>query len=457
MADYDVAVLGAGPGGYVAAIRAAQLGGKVCIIEKRHLGGVCLNRGCIPTKIYLHAADLLREGRNAGDYGITFGEPAIDYKKLNATRDKIVSGLVKGIGGLLKKNNVDLFEGTGSFESAQALKIETADGEKTVTASNIIIATGSEAARPKFFPFDDEKVLTSDGILQLDHVPESLLVVGGGYIGCEVGGFFNLMGSKVTIVEMLDQVLPMMDADVAQHLTREFKKRKMEVLTSSKVEDLEATDKGVRCKVGDRTIEAELALVSIGRALNSDIPGLEEIGVKLDQGAIVIDDQCRTSVDGIYAIGDVTGKIQLAHVASAQGIVAAENIMGHPRRMSYRAVPSVFFTHPQIAGVGMTEKEAAAEQIDVKVSKFQFRALGKAHVIGDTGGFVKLIGNAKTGELLGCQIVGPMATELIEEAAVAIQLQCTVEELARTIHPHPTLSESLMEAAEAWMGLGIHG
>jgi len=457
MAKYDVAVLGAGPGGYVSAIRAAQLGAKVCIIEKRHLGGVCLNRGCIPTKIYLHATDLLREGNSAADYGITFGKPKIDYTKLNKTRDKIIGGLVKGVAGLLKKNNIDLFEGFGSFESTHTLKIETEGGQEKVTASNIIIATGSEAARPKVFPFDDEKIVTSDGILQLDHLPESLLVVGGGYIGCEVGGFFNLMGTKVTIVEMLDQILPMMDADVAAYLTREYKKRKLDVLTSSKVEDLKAAGKGVSCKVGDQTLEAELALVSIGRSLNSDIPGLAETGIKMDRGAIIVDDQCRTSVDGIYAIGDVTGKIQLAHVASAQGIVAAENITGHPRRMNYRAVPSVFFTHPQIAGVGMTENEATAEQIDFKASVFQLRALGKAHVIGDTGGFVKMVGHAKTGELLGCQIVGPMATELIQEATVAIQLQSTIEELAHTIHPHPTLCESLMEAAEGWMGLGIHG
>ena len=456
MADYDVAVIGAGPGGYVAAIRAAQLGAKACVIEKRELGGVCLNRGCIPTKIYLHAADLLREGTGAGNYGISFGEPSIDYQKLNKTRDSIVGGLRKGIAGLLKKNKVDLIEGAASFESSQALKVEGPDGEKTISASNIIIATGSEAARPKFFPFDGEKIITSDEILHLDHLPESLLVVGGGYIGCEYGGFFNQMGAKVIIVEMLDQILPMMDTDTAAALTKDFKKRKIDVLTSSKVEDLKATDKGTSCKVGDKTIEAELALVAIGRKMNSDIPGLAEIGVELENGAIVIDDQCRTSVDGVYAIGDVTGKIQLAHVASAQGIVAAENITGHPRSMSYRAVPSVFFTHPQIAAVGITEKEAAEQQLEVKVAKFSYRGLGKAHVINDTGGFVKLIGNAKTGELLGCQIIGPSATELIEEAVVAIQLQSTVDEIAHTIHPHPTLSESVMEAAESWLDLGIH-
>jgi len=456
MSDYDVAVIGAGPGGYVAAIRAAQLGGSTCVIEKRDLGGVCLNRGCIPTKIYLHAADLLREAESAPNYGISFGKASVDYKKLNETRDSIIAGLRKGVAGLLKKNKVDVIEGAASFQSPQTLKIEAGDGDRTVSASNIIIATGSEAARPGFFPFDGEKIITSDEILDLDHVPESLLVVGGGYIGCEYAGFFNRMGAKVTIVEMLDHILPMMDIDVASALSKDFKKRKIEVLTSSKVEDLKAEGKGVSCKVGDQTIRAEVALVAIGRKTNSDIPGLEEIGIELDNGAIVIDDKCETTADGIYAIGDVTGKVQLAHVASMQGIVAAENITGHPRRMNYRAVPAVFFTHPQIAAVGITEKEAAEQQLEVKIGKFHFRGLGKAHVINDTGGFVKLIGNAKTGELLGCQIIGPAATELIEEAAVAIQLQSTVDEIARTIHPHPTLSESIKEAAESWLGLGIH-
>ena len=456
MADYEVAVIGAGPGGYVAAIRAAQLGARTCVIENRELGGTCLNRGCIPTKIYLHASDVLREGKGADDYGISFGEPSIDYAKLNETRDKIVGGLRKGVAGLLKKNGVDVIEGTASFESAHALKIETADGEKKVSAENIIIATGSEAARPKFFPIDGEKIITSDEILNLDHVPESLLVVGGGYIGCEYGGFFSQMGAQVTIVEMLDQILPMNDVDVAKAIVRSFKKRKMKVMTSAKVEDLKATDKGISCKVGDKTIEAELALVAIGRKMNSDIPGLEDAGIVVENGAIVIDDTCKTSVDGVYAIGDVTGKVQLAHVASAQGTVAAENITGHPRRIDYRVVPSVFFTHPQVATVGITEKEAAEQQLEIKVATFQFRGLGKAQVIGDTDGFVKLIGNAKTGELIGCQIVGPSATELIEEATVAMKLQSTIEEIAHTIHPHPTLSESVMEAAESWLGLGIH-
>lgn len=456
MADYEVAVIGAGPGGYIAAIRAAQLGAKVCVIENRELGGTCLNRGCIPTKIYLHASDLLREGKGADDYGISFGEPSIDYAKLNEKRDKVVGGLRKGIEGLLKKNGIDVIEGTASFESAHTLKIETADGEKKVSAENIIIATGSEAARPKFFPIDGKKIITSDEILNLDHVPESLLVVGGGYIGCEYGGFFSQMGAQVTIVEMLDQILPMNDVDVAKAIVRSFKKLKMKVMTSAKVEDLKATDKGISCKVGDKTIEAELALVAIGRKMNSDIPGLEDAGIVVEKGAIVIDDTCKTSVDGVYAIGDVTGKVQLAHVASAQGTVAAENITGHPRRIDYRVVPSVFFTHPQVATVGITEKEAAEQQLEIKVATFQFRGLGKAQVIGDTDGFVKLIGNAKTGELIGCQIVGPSATELIEEATVAMKLQSTIEEIAHTIHPHPTLSESVMEAAESWLGLGIH-
>ena len=317
-------------------------------------------------------------------------------------------------------------------------------------------ATGAEPARPKFLPIDGKKIITSDELLAVDHIPASMLVIGGGYIGCEYAAFYAAIGTKVTIVEMLDQLIPMMDADIAAELARSMKKAGLEIYTSSKAEDLKATDKGVSCRVGDKTIEAELALVAIGRKLNSDAPGVKELGIAVEKNAIVIDDKCRTNVDGVYAIGDVTGKIQLAHVASAQGIVAAENIMGHPRSMSYRVVPAVIFSHPQISSVGLSEKDAAAQQIEVKVSKFNFRGLGKSMVIGDTAGYIKLIGHAKTGELLGCQMIGPSTTELIEEAAVAIRLQSTVEEIAHTIHPHPTLSEGMMEAAESWMGQGIH-
>ena len=456
MADYDVAVIGAGPGGYVAAIRAAQLGGKVCVVENRELGGVCLNRGCIPTKIILHAADLLREGKNAADYGITFGQPAVDFAKLVKQRDSIIGKLRQGVGGLLKKNKVEHIQGTASLEGVGKVKVDAPQGERKLTAANIIIATGSEPARPSFLPIDGKKIITSDEIMFLDHIPASLVVIGGGYIGCEYAGFFNCMGAKVTIIEMLDQLIPLMDADVADELTKAFKKAGIDICTSSKAEDLKATDKGMSVKVGEKVIEAELCLVSIGRTRNSGMAGIKELGITMAKDAIVINEKCQTSVDGIWAIGDVTDKIQLAHVASAQGIVAAENIMGHRRAMDYRAVPAVVFSHPQISAVGMTEKDCKARQIDYKVGKFPFRALGKAMVIGDTTGFVKLIGNAKTGELLGCEMIGPGVSELIEELTVAIKLQSTVDEVARTIHPHPTLSEAAMEAAENWLGLGIH-
>ncbi|HUS59090.1 MAG TPA: dihydrolipoyl dehydrogenase [Planctomycetota bacterium] len=456
MADYDVAIIGSGPGGYVAAIRAGQLGGKACVIDNRELGGVCLNRGCIPTKILLHAADILREAGKGPDYGITFGQPSIDYSKLVKTRDSIVAKLRQGVAGLLRKNKVEFIQGTAAIEAVGKVKVISPQGDRTISAANIIIATGAEPARPGFLPIDGKKIITSDELMTLDHIPSSMIVIGGGYIGCEYAAFYAAMGTKVTIVEMLDQLIPMLDTDIAAELTRNLKKAGLDIYTSSKAEDLKATDKGVSCRVGDKTIEAELALVAIGRKLNSDMPGIKELGIAVEKNAIVIDDKCRTNIDGIYAIGDVTGKIQLAHVASAQGIVAAENIMGHPRAMSYRVVPAAIFSHPQIATVGMGEKDAAAQQIEVKVSKFNFRGLGKAMVIGDTTGYVKLIGHAKTGELLGCQMIGPNTTELIEEVAVAIKLQSTVEEVARTIHPHPTLSESVMEAAESWMGLGIH-
>jgi len=456
MADYDVAVIGAGPGGYVGAIRAAQLGGKVCIIDNRELGGTCLNRGCIPTKIMLHATDLLREGASGPDYGITFGEPKIDFAKLVKTRDTIVGKLRNGVGSLLKKNKVELIVGKASLAGVGKVNVQTAEGERVISAANVIIATGSEPARPSFFPIDGKKIITSDEIMKLDHVPASIIVIGGGYIGCEYAGFFQRIGSKVAIVEALDQLLPMMDTDVADELTKYLKKSGMAIHTSAKAEDLKATEKGVSCKVGDKVIEAELCLVSIGRKRNSDMAGIRELGLKMAKDAIVINEKCQTSVDGIWAIGDVTDKIQLAHVASAQGIVAAENIMGHPRAMDYRAVPSAIFSHPQISAVGMTEKDCKSQQIDCKVAMFSFRGLGKAMVIGETVGFVKLIGNAKTGELLGCEMIGPGVTELIEEVTVAIRLQSTIDEVAHTIHPHPTLSESVMEAAENWMGLGIH-
>lgn len=459
--SYDLCVVGGGPGGYVAAIRAAQLGAKVALVEKENVGGTCLNWGCIPTKALVASTSVLADMKNAESFGLSADNVSYDFGKIMARKDAIVAQLVKGIGFLLKKNNVELFQGTGRLLGPGQVEVSS-DGEtQVVEAAKVILATGSEPALIRALNYNGNTVITSQEALALTEVPESLLVIGGGVIGCEFAMIFAELGTEVTIVEALERVLPMVDEEISKRMKMTLKKRKITLHTGKMIEKVEDADGGIVATLADGSeIRAAKALISIGRTFNTKGLGLEEAGVELGQrGEILVDDFLATNLDGVYAIGDVTNKVQLAHVASAQGIVCVENLFGKkdaPKAMDYRVVPSCIFTSPEIATVGITEAEAEAKGLEVNVGKFPFQALGKAACIGHTDGFVKIVADKSTDKVLGVHIMGPHATDLIAEGALAIQMGVTVGELAATIHAHPTLAESLMEAAEAVHGLSVH-
>ena len=457
---YDIAVIGSGPGGYVAAIRAAQLGARVACIDKGALGGTCLNRGCIPTKALLEASHIVAAaGKHAKSFGIEFAEPQIDYRKMVEHKDAVVARLNRGVGQLFKANGVEHLTGIAAFTGPDTIEVTSGAGDgTTVNAKKIIIATGSEPFSIPAFAFDGEQILSSTEILNLKERPESLLILGGGYIGCEFACFFAELGTRVHVVEMLDRLLPLGDPDVSKEITGALKRLKVKVHVGAKLETLEPGAGKVTGTLSDgKTIEAVKALVCVGRKLNSDGLNLDAAGVVPgEKGAIPVNEHCQTNVPNIYAIGDVTGKLLLAHLASKMGLVAAEHAMGRPARIDYRVVPACVFTHPEEAGVGLTEAEAAEQGIEVKVFKFPVPILGRAQAAGESGGFVKLVGDAKTGELLGAQIVSSRAGDLIAAATLGMQLETTIEEIAHTIHTHPTLGEGLLEAAEGWLGQGIH-
>ena len=458
MESYDIGIIGSGPGGYVAAIRAAQLGASVALVEYRELGGCCLNRGCIPTKAMLHCAHVYHLAKHAAEFGVKCGEPKLDMAQVHKHKDTVVTRLRQGVAGLMKKSKVTVLEGMGRLIGAHEIAVARADGEERIQCDKIILATGSESRRLPGMPYDGETVLTSDDLLTLAAAPKSLLVVGAGAIGCEWAGMFAEFGASVTVVEVLDQVLPGLDADVGKEMLKAFKKAKMKVYTGTQVDSLKTTAKGVKAELSNgKTVQAEKALIAVGRGLCSDELGLEDVGVAVEKGAIQINAHCQTSVPHIYAIGDVTGKMLLAHLASRQGIVAVEHAMGHESAINYNQVPACIFTDPEVACIGLTEAQAKEQGLDYKVSKFQFQASGKAQAMAAATGFVKLIGDAKYGEILGAHIVGPRASDCIAEIAVAMKLEATVAEVADTIHPHPTLSEGIMESAEGWYGRMIHG
>ncbi|WP_027357196.1 dihydrolipoyl dehydrogenase [Desulfofundulus thermocisternus] len=456
---YRIIVIGGGPGGYVAAIRAAQLGARVALVEKEELGGTCLNRGCIPTKVLAAAADMLAGIKRAGEFGISTGAVEVDMAALMERKRQVVGRLVSGIQFLLKKNKVELVRGTAVLTSPRTVKVILSDGaEQELEAENIILATGSGPALIKSLGYDGRQVITSDEALNLTSVPERLLIVGGGVVGCEFASIMAALGSRVTLVEMMPSILPGADLEVSRYLQGIFKRQGITVRTGTTIKAVRKEAGGVMAELdGGEEIAADLVLISVGRVLNTGGLGLAEAGVALGQrGEVLVNERMETSVPGIYAVGDITGKIQLAHVASAQGLVAVHNIMGENREMDYRVVPSCIFTRPEVGMVGLTTEQARAQGYEVKTAKFPMMASGKAQAMGETEGFVKMVADARTGFLLGVHIVGPHASDLVAEAAVALEMNMSAEQLARVIHAHPTLAETIMEAAEGIHGLSIH-
>ncbi len=464
--EYDIAIIGGGPGGYVAAIRAAQLGAKVALVEKDRIGGTCLNRGCIPTKALVRSVEALQLVDKAPEFGVLVEEPAFDFARIMAHKDEVVTRLVRGVEALLKAHKVEVISGMATIPKPGLVLVKPVNGDELptsnlqpLTSKNIIIATGSVSARPPIAGLDAPGVLTSDEILELEEVPDSLAIIGGGVIGLEFASIFHSLGTQVTVLEMLPTLLPTVDRELARRYKSYLQREGVEVHLRSPVEEIRPTQSGLAVKIADseKEIKAEKVLVATGRVPYTEGLGLEELGVKQERGAIVVDEHMATNVPGVYAIGDVTGGVMLAHLASRQGEVAVENIMGHPVTMDYRAVPNCVFTLPEIAGVGLTEEQAKSEGLDYQVAKFPLSASGRALIIGETAGLVKLICERGSGKVLGMHIMGPQASDLIAEGTLAIQMGATARDIAQTIHAHPTLSEAIMEAAKAAaFGQAIH-
>ncbi len=462
--NYDVVVIGAGPGGYVAAIRAAQLGQKTAIIDKQWLGGVCLNVGCIPSKALLKNAEVAHTLRERGkEFGFSFENLVLDFSAATKRSRQVSDRLVKGIGFLMKKNNISVQMGTAKLTAKDTVTVTDKDGKVTeLKAKNIIVATGATSAVPSAWKVDGEKVVTYlEAILQ-EKLPKSVIVIGSGAIGVEFSTIWSSYGVDVTIVEMLPRIVPLEDVEVSAELEKAFKKRGIKILTGHKVEAVEATAAGVKVTVsaGGETnvLEAEQALVAIGFRPNSHGLGLEEVGVKIsERGFVEIDEKMSTNIPGIWAIGDVTGKLMLAHVGSAMGIVCAEHIAGHETvTLDYEMMPRATYCQPQIASFGLTEAQANEHGYTVKIGRFPFLANGKALGLGDYIGWVKLVVDEKYGGILGAHMIGPEVTELLPELTLAHMLELTPEEIARNVHAHPTLSEALMEAAHGALGSAIH-
>ena len=444
---FDVVILGCGPGGYPAAIRLAQKGKKVAIVEAKEVGGTCLNRGCIPTKALLANAEVLYNIHNAQKFGITLGSIEVDFLKMQSNKDATVSKLKNSLQGLIMANGITLINGWGSFIGPKKIKVTGKDA-CTLSADSIIIATGSESREIPAFQSDGKLIHSSTTLLELKEVPKRLAIVGGGVIGCEFASLFCELGSKVTVIEMLDRILPLECPSISKALTLSFEKRKIDVMTKVGVQGIEKAQNSVTVVLQDgKKVEADMALVAVGRSLNSANIGLETIGVKVEKGAIVVDDNMKTNVNGIYAIGDVVGKSLYAHVATHQGIIAAENILGHKASMNYDAVPGVIFTHPEIGTCGLTIDQAKAKGYKARLASYPFQALGKAQAAQTTEGFAQIVVDETTGQILGAQVFGHEASNLIAIMCTAITNELTVESITETIHAHPTLSEAWLESA----------
>ena len=455
---FDVLVIGGGPGGYTCAIRSSQLGLKVAIAERKHLGGICLNWGCIPTKALSHTAEILANARRGAEYGINSEGISFDIVKAMSRKDRVTAKLKAGVGYLMKKNGITVLNGDARVESPGKVEVTAADGTKQLyETKNIVIATGSSPVTPKMFGYDGTLVLTSDEMLSLKEVPGELLIVGAGVIGCEFASIYGTFGSKVTLVDVMPRILPMVDEEAASIVAATFKKRGMEVITGVGVKSVEKTENRVAAVLEDgRRIEADRMLLSIGRRPNASAAGAAAAGVEIgNAGEIVVDNAMRTNVPGIWAIGDVNNKMQLAHVASYQGMVCAANMAGANRTMDYYAVPNCIFTHPEVAQVGVSEDGAKSSGIEYTVGMFPYSALGKAAAMGEPEGFAKLVADG-AGRVIGGCVVGAHASDIIAEVTLAVTAGLTLKEVGHTVHAHPTLAESVLEAAEAAYGLAIN-
>ncbi|MEM1408325.1 MAG: dihydrolipoyl dehydrogenase [Bacteroidota bacterium] len=459
---YDLIVLGTGPGGYVAAIRASQLGLNVAVVEKESLGGICLNWGCIPTKALLKSANVFEYISHAQDYGVTVKDAKVDFEGMVSRSRGVADGMSKGVQFLMKKNKIDVIMGFGKLKAAKKLEVTSDDGKSEVyEADHIIIATGGRSRELPSMPIDNKKIIGYRKAMVLEKLPKKMVIVGSGAIGVEFAYFYNTIGVDVTIVEFMPRIVPVEDEEVSKALERNFKKAGMKIMTKSEVTNVDT--KGTGCKVtvktakGEEVLDCDIVLSAVGVATNLEGIGLEDVGVATDKGKVVVDDYYKTNIPGVYAIGDIVQGPALAHVASAEGIICVEKIAGHsPEPLDYNNVPGCTYCSPEIASVGFTEEKAKEAGYDVKVGKFPFSASGKASAAGAKDGFVKVIFDAKYGEWLGAHMIGANVTEMIAEVVAARKLETTGHEIVKTVHPHPTMSEAVMEAAAAAYDEVIH-
>lgn len=455
--QFDIIVMGGGPGGYVAAIRAAQQGKNVALIEAKELGGTCLNRGCIPSKALIAGAELYKRIKDSSQFGITVGDVSFDYGKMVERKDNVVTKVRKGLEGLIQANKITLFRGYGTFTSPKEVKVEGKDSA-ILRADKIIIATGSEPRPIPGFTFDGSKIHDSTSLLEMKTLPKTLAIVGGGVIGCEFASLFQILGVKVTILELMPSILPTEPPVISAFLAKSFKAKGIDILTGTACKGAVATESGVKVEMADgKFVEADCCLVAVGRAMNTTKIGLEKSGVTLDaKGNLSVNDKMETNVPGIYAIGDIASKYWLAHVASHQGTVAADNACGKKAHMHYNAIPSVIFTEPEIGTCGLSLEQAKEQGYDAAIGAFPFQALGKAQASLHTEGFAQIVKDKKTEQILGAQVVGYEASTLIAEMAVAITNELTVECITETIHAHPTIAEVWLEAALVAYETPIH-
>ncbi|AUN11254.1 dihydrolipoyl dehydrogenase [Clostridium botulinum] len=455
-------VIGGGPGGYVAAIRGAQLGAEVTLIEKEKLGGTCLNIGCIPTKVLLHSSELLNEIKEARTLGIEVNnEVKINWTQLQNRKNTVVNTLVSGVSSLLEHNKVKVINGTAAFEGKSSIKVTKDQGESgNIQFDNVIISSGSVPFIPPIEGRELEGVIDSTGALSLDSIPKSMVIIGGGVIGIEFANIFNSLGCKVTVIEMLPYILPPVDREISEILKEKLKKDGIDIYNNCKVTKIENNNENLNVSFEEDNdklnIEAQKVLIAVGRRANIGNLNLESTGVSTEKGCILVNDNMETNIKGIYAIGDCTGKNMLAHVASDQGIIAVENIMGKNKKMDYKTVPACVYTKPELASVGLTEEQAKQKGVDYKVGKFPLIYNGKSLIMNDTEGFIKIIADKKYEEILGVHILGPRATDLITEAALTLRLEATLAEIITTVHAHPTIGEAMKEAALAVNKEAIH-